>query len=72
MNYLILDSPACMYVIPTYNNPKGCTLPFDRRKKLVEFANKYNFYIIADEVYQLLAYKNIPPPGKPLNESERN
>ena len=63
----MLDSPAnprpsMLYTIPSYQNPSGSVLPADRRRKLVELAQRHNFLVIADEVYHLLHYGNPPPP----------
>ncbi|MDD2389413.1 MAG: PLP-dependent aminotransferase family protein [Desulfobacterales bacterium] len=55
-------SPAFVYSIPTFHNPSGATLPADRREKLVRLGEKHQFFIVADEVYQLLAYTSSPPP----------
>ncbi len=54
--------PKLLYVIPTYQNPSGSVLPADRRRKLVELAQRHGFLILADEVYQLLHYGEPPPP----------
>jgi 2-aminoadipate transaminase len=53
--------PKFIYVIPSFQNPSGHTLPPERRKQLVELAQKHNFLIIADEVYQFLGYTQTPP-----------
>jgi len=53
--------PKFIYTIPTFQNPTGCTLPKDRREKLVQLANCFNFLVIADEVYHFLPYSQIPP-----------
>jgi DNA-binding transcriptional MocR family regulator len=45
-------------------------MPLLRREKLVELAEAFNFLILADEVYQLLSYTNLPP--KPLGCFESN
>ena len=54
--------PKMLYTIPSYQNPSGSVLPADRRRKLVELAQRHNFLVIADEVYHLLHYGNPPPP----------
>ena len=59
---IIEFQPKLIYVIPTFQNPSGRTLPQDRREKLVGLAQRHNFLIVADEVYQLLAYTATPPP----------
>ena len=53
---------AFLYTVPTFHNPSTVTLSADRRDRLVRLSEKHNFYIIADEVYQLLAYTMTPPP----------
>ena len=56
-------APAFLYTIPSYQNPGGQCLPQERRNKLVELAMEHDFLIVADEVYQLLYYRNTPPPA---------
>ncbi len=53
--------PAMLYLIPTFQNPTGATLPHDRRKRLVELSHQYDFLIVADEVYHFLNYTATPP-----------
>jgi 2-aminoadipate transaminase len=55
------STPKFIYVIPSFQNPSGHTLPPERRKQLVALAQKHNFLIIADEVYQFLGYTQTPP-----------
>ncbi len=65
-------APAFIYTIPTFHNPAGVTLSADRREKLVSLAEKYNTFIVADEVYQMLAYTSNPPlPMTYFDTSER-
>lgn len=40
-----------IYVIPNFQNPSGRTWSLERRKKLVEIANKYDLPIIEDNAY---------------------
>lgn len=47
-----------LYIIPNFQNPTGRTLPLERRKKIVEIAKKYNVYIIEDDPYYELRYRN--------------
>jgi len=55
------STPKFTYIIPSFQNPSGHTLPPERRKQLVELAQKHNFLVIADEVYQFLGYTQTPP-----------
>ncbi len=66
--------PALFYTIPIHHNPLGISYSPERRKKLIELAKKYDFIIIADEVYQLLSYDKIdqqPPPLRSLDIYDR-
>ena len=53
--------PKFLYLIPTFQNPTGSTLPQEQRERLVQLAKEYDFIIVADEVYQLLNYTQRPP-----------
>ncbi|MDK2918839.1 MAG: 2-aminoadipate transaminase [Candidatus Petromonas sp.] len=46
-----------IYVIPDFQNPSGRTWSLDRRKKLLEIANKYNLPIIEDNPYGELRFE---------------
>ena len=55
--------PKFVYTVPTAHNPTGRTLGPERRKKLVALSKKFGFYVVADEVYQLLTFpQNTAPP----------
>jgi DNA-binding transcriptional MocR family regulator len=58
---LAKHKPAFIYTIPAYHNPAGVTLSANRREKLISLAERYGFLIVADEVYQMLAYTSTPP-----------
>ncbi len=53
--------PKFLYIVPTHQNPGGCSLSQERRDTLVELAREHNFLIVADEVYHLLSYTQPPP-----------
>ena len=52
-----------LYVIPTFQNPSGKTMSLEKRKALLDLANKYNFYIIEDSPYFELRYSGQPVPS---------
>lgn len=54
--------PVFFYTIPTFHNPTGRTTPQETRASVVELAKTHNFKVVADEVYQALAYSSSPPP----------
>lgn len=53
--------PRLIYTIPTFQNPSGVTLTQSRREELIALARRHNVLIVADEVYHLLAYTQLPP-----------
>ncbi len=59
---LTRERPVFFYTIPTFHNPSSRTLSAVRREKLVQLSLDYKFKIVADEVYQLLAFTITPPP----------
>ena len=56
--------PKFVYTVPTAHNPTGRTLLPERRERLVALSKQYGFYVVADEVYQLLTFpqNKAPPP----------
>ncbi len=52
-----------MYMLPNFHNPTGVTILLERRKKLVELADKYDTFIVEDDPYGELRYegKDITP-----------
>ncbi len=51
-----------IYVIPTFQNPSGRTMSAERRKSLLELAQRYNVMIIEDDPYSELRYSGIRQP----------
>jgi 2-aminoadipate transaminase len=49
--------PKFIYVLPNFQNPSGSTLSLERRKKLVELADKYGVPIVEDDPYGQLRYE---------------
>lgn len=52
-----------VYVVPDFQNPAGVTMSLQRRKRLIEIAEKYDFLIVEDTPYRELRYsgKHVPP-----------
>lgn len=40
-----------IYTIPTFQNPTGCTMTLEKRKKMLELASKYDVLILEDNPY---------------------
>jgi 2-aminoadipate transaminase len=52
-----------MYVVPTFGNPTGVTVPTERRRELADLAAEAGLILIEDDVYRELAYGPPPPPS---------
>jgi 2-aminoadipate transaminase len=51
------SGPKFIYVLPNFQNPTGVTLSMERRKKLVELADRYGVPIIEDDPYGQLRFE---------------
>ena len=54
--------PKFIYVLPNFQNPSGATLSFQRRKQLINLADRYGVPIVEDDPYGQLRFEgeNIP------------
>jgi 2-aminoadipate transaminase len=50
--------PRFLYTVPSFQNPGGCTLPQERRERLVGLSQEHDFFLVADEVYHFLNYSD--------------
>lgn len=57
------DNVKMIYVIPDFQNPTGKTWSLERRKSLINIANKYDLPVIEDNPYGELRFdgEHIPP-----------
>jgi 2-aminoadipate transaminase len=62
--------PKFIYVLPNFQNPSGVTLSLERRKKLIEIADKYGVPIIEDDPYGQLRYEGEHIPSLVTLDSE--
>lgn len=55
--------PKCIYVVPTYSNPEGKVWSLERRKLLLQLAEKYHTLIFEDDPYGDLRFDDddVPP-----------
>ncbi|PPR15872.1 MAG: 2-aminoadipate transaminase [Alphaproteobacteria bacterium MarineAlpha9_Bin3] len=53
--------PKFLYTIPTVQNPTATVMPEERRKKIIEIAEKYNFLIFEDDCYADLTWNRERP-----------
>ncbi|HLF83142.1 MAG TPA: PLP-dependent aminotransferase family protein [Blastocatellia bacterium] len=55
-NVLKCSSPRLIYIVSEFANPKGTTLPYERRQKLIELSARYRVPILEDNPYSELRY----------------
>jgi 2-aminoadipate transaminase len=53
-------APKFLYVVPTFQNPTGRTLPAARRARLAEIAAEHGLWIIEDDPYGEMRYDGTP------------
>lgn len=51
------DNVKMIYTIPTFQNPTGTTMSLEKRKRLIELANKYDVIVLEDNPYGDLRFK---------------
>jgi DNA-binding transcriptional MocR family regulator len=56
-----LHHPRLLYVVPTYHNPSGDSLPDAQRRELVRLARRYDLLLLEDDVYGWLALDGQAP-----------
>jgi 2-aminoadipate transaminase len=61
--------PKFIYVLPNFQNPTGATMSLDRRKKLVELADRYGVPIIEDDPYGQLRFEGEHLPAVEVLDS---
>lgn len=61
-----------IYTIPTFQNPTGITMSYEKRKKLLALAEKYDCLILEDNPYGDLRFKGeVIPTIKSMDETGR-
>ncbi|MHC5035058.1 MAG: aminotransferase-like domain-containing protein, partial [Planctomycetota bacterium] len=64
--------PKFLYVMPTFQNPTGSTIPLDRRKRIYELVRKYDLLLVEDDPYGFLRYEGEKIPlVKSLDKEDR-
>jgi 2-aminoadipate transaminase len=54
--------PKFVYSVPSFQNPAGVTMSFERRRRLVELARRHELLVVEDNPYGLLRYSGEPLP----------
>jgi 2-aminoadipate transaminase len=60
--------PDLLYVVPDSDNPKGTTLPMDRRQALFDICESHNILLVEDSAYAEIQFKDNPKPIKTLDK----
>lgn len=57
------DRVKFIYLVPTFQNPTGRTLPLERRKQIADIIQRYDALLLEDDPYSALRYrgKDLPP-----------
>ena len=64
--------PKFIYLIPDFQNPSGVTLPEERRKEILEIAEKFRMIVVEDTPYRQLRFEGKPEPAlKALDKNGR-
>jgi 2-aminoadipate transaminase len=56
------EVPAFLYLVPDFQNPAGATLSLEKRRRVVELADLYRFWVIEDIPYRKLRYEGHDVP----------
>jgi 2-aminoadipate transaminase len=68
---LLAEPAKLMYAIPTFQNPQGTTLTYERRVKLAELLIRHNLPFVEDDPYGELRYSGDPVPTVLQIEAEQ-
>ena len=61
-----------LYIIPSFQNPTSTVIPMERRKRVLELAEKYDFLILEDNPYGYISFEGpMPTPLKGLDKTGR-
>jgi 2-aminoadipate transaminase len=64
--------PRLAHVIPNFQNPAGYTLSLEKRRRLLDLADTYDFVVFEDDPYVELRFQGEPLPTMlSLDESDR-
>lgn len=66
-----LPLPKLLYTIASFQNPTGATLSPERRRRLLEVAEAFDFLILEDDAYGELSFGPPPTPLKAMEGADR-
>ena len=59
---LAREVPKFLYLIPDFQNPAGATCSPEKRRRIVDLAERYGFLLVEDAPYRLLRYRGAEAP----------
>lgn len=70
-NVLKVQRPKLVYVVPSFQNPTGACLSWERRRRLLALAREHNLPIVEDDYGSHLRFDGDAPPHlKALDDTE--
>jgi DNA-binding transcriptional MocR family regulator len=54
--------PKLAHIIPNFQNPAGCTLSLEKRRRVLELAGRFEFVVFEDDPYVELRFEGEPLP----------
>ena len=51
-----------IYTVPDFQNPTGVTMGLERRRQLIELANRFDLIVLEDSPYREIRYQGAPVP----------
>lgn len=63
------ERPSLVYLVPTFANPTGRTLPADRRTAIAALAAAHGVWVVEDDPYGELRYRGDPLPALAVGAS---
>lgn len=60
---LVRHQPKMLYLIPNFANPTGCVLSLQRRNAILALAARHRFFVVEDNAYGELYFREPPPPS---------
>ncbi|MBS7638678.1 PLP-dependent aminotransferase family protein [Candidatus Bathyarchaeota archaeon] len=64
--------PKLLYTVPSYHNPTTTVLSMERRRRILDLAEEYDFLILEDNPYGYISFEGpMPTPLKAMDRSGR-
>lgn len=60
---IVRHRPKLLYLIPNFANPTGYVMSLRRRKQVLALARIHRFFIVEDDAYGELYFREPPPPS---------